>query len=168
MFQQTYGGDVLEPVLLKIISRQSLAPVGARDCNKLVSALEVFMVLLKEANQFVQDSKNVKNCVTLVSKVAFEHAVNPAVTLPILGALLTLRDLNLASTMAQLAKLDANHFRVVEQLAKQHAPDLDLNIRQHVIQRILFGVDPSDESSQKSSVHEPKPGQVRLEVDPRQ
>jgi hypothetical protein len=138
------------PLVIKILAKENLARKVPFDCNKLVSALEVFMVLLKEAQIFASKPKNVKQCVFLASKIAFEHSQNPSVTLPIIGALLTLRDLNLSQTMAQLARLETKYFKVIEHLAKQHAPDLDTNIRQHVVQKILFGVDLSDESSQQS------------------
>lgn len=85
------------PIMIKILAKET-ATRREHD-NKLVSSLEVFMVLLKEAQNFVSKPKNVKHCVFLVSKIAFEHASNPAVTLPIIGALLTLRDQNLKSTM---------------------------------------------------------------------
>ena len=83
------------------------------------------MVLLKEAADFTSKPRNVKQCVFLISKVAFEHIDNQAITQPIIGALLTLRDLNLAATMASLAKLDSKYLHSIEKLAKQYAPDLD-------------------------------------------
>ena len=119
------------PLLIKILAKESLSKV--QDLNKLVSTLEVFMVMLKEAMVFCTRPKNVKQCVFLVSKVAFEHSTTPTVTLPIIGALLTLRDLNLKAPMAQLSKLDSKYLKTIEKLAKQYAPDLDQNIREHVI-----------------------------------
>lgn len=35
--------------------------------------------------------------------------------------------------MAQLSKLDSKYLKTIEKLAKQYAPDLDQNIREHVI-----------------------------------
>ena len=73
------------------------------------------------------------------------------ITMPVIGSLLTLRDKNLNATMDSLAKIDNQILHKIELLAKEHAPDLDQNIKDHVVQKILFGVDQSDESSQKQS-----------------
>jgi len=50
------------------------------------------MVLLKGAEAFTSNTKNVKLCVHLISRIATEHFDDKAITLPIIGALLTLRD----------------------------------------------------------------------------
>ena len=71
--------------------------------------------------------------------------------MPIIGIMLTLRDKNLGYTMDSLARLDPPVLHKFEQLVKQHAPDLFQNIKDHVSQKILFGVDPSDESSSRTN-----------------
>jgi hypothetical protein len=72
------------------------------------------MVLLKEATNFVTKPRNVKQCVFMISKVAHEYHRTPAVTQPIIGSLLTLRDLNLKATMTNLSKLNLQHLRNIE------------------------------------------------------
>jgi hypothetical protein len=61
----------------------------------LICCLEVLMVLLKDAYDYSSSSDNVRNCVLKIAVITGEHAANKAVTLPIIGALLTLRDKNL-------------------------------------------------------------------------
>ncbi len=106
IFQQAYGGDLLVPLLIKILAKETKIYTKLNDCNKLISTLEVFMVLLKETTNFVTKPRNVKQCVFLISKVAFEYYRTPAVTQPIIGSMLTLRDLNLKATMTNLSKLN--------------------------------------------------------------
>lgn len=65
--------------------------------------------------------------------------------------MLTLRDKNLGLTMDSLARVDVAALAKFEKLVKQYAPDLFENIKNHVSQKILFGVDPSDESSSRTN-----------------
>ena len=51
---------MLVPLLLKILAKETLSQRDKHDSNKLVSTLEVFMVLLKEAKTFVSKQINVK------------------------------------------------------------------------------------------------------------
>lgn len=53
------------------------------------------MVLLKDAYHFAMSEDNIKSCVLKITLIASENAANKAVTLPIIGALLTLRDKNI-------------------------------------------------------------------------
>ena len=76
------------------------------------------MVLLKDAHDFTSKPRNVKQCVFLTSRIAFEHIDNQAITLPIIGVFLTLRDSNLSATMASMAKLDSKYLQTIEKLAK--------------------------------------------------
>ena len=84
---------------------------------------------------------------TKICEIASENYGNQMITMPVIGSLLTLRDKNLSATMDSFAKLDTQILHKIELLAKEHAPDLDQNIKDHVVQKILFGVDQSDESS---------------------
>ena len=86
-----------------------------------------------------------------ICKLAADQFENPLVTMPVIGSMLTLRDKNLGYTMDSLARLDPPVLQKFELLAKQHAPDLFENIRDHVSQKILFGVDASDESSSRGT-----------------
>lgn len=61
------------------------------------------MVLLKDAFQYSMSNENVKICVSKIAVIANENSANKSVTLPIIGALLTLRDKNLKATMHSLA-----------------------------------------------------------------
>lgn len=80
-----------------------------------------------------------------------EHFHNELITMPIIGTMLTLRDKNLGLTMDSLARVDVAALAKFEKLARQYAPDLFENIKNHVSQKILFGVDPSDESSSRTN-----------------
>ena len=71
--------------------------------------------------------------------------------MPVIGTMLTLRDKNLGFTMDSLARLDTSVLAKFESLAKLHAPDLYENIKNHVSQKILFGMDASDESSSRTN-----------------
>jgi len=90
------------------------------------------MVLLKDTCQFAQRSANIKKCVERICTLAAVHYDNPLVTMPIVGSMLTLRDKNLGYTMDSLARLDPPILAKFEHLAKQHAPDLFQNIKDHV------------------------------------
>lgn len=61
------------------------------------------MVLLKDAYQYSMIDENVKACVLKISVIAGENSANKSITLPIIGALLTLRDKNLKATMMSLS-----------------------------------------------------------------
>ena len=123
IFQQIFGGDSLVPILLKILD-------GFADLqNKvLISCLEVLMVLLKDAYEFAISPDNVKICVLKLCHVAGENSGNKAVTLPIIGALLTMRDKNLPATMSSLAQLEGKRLDIIKRLAHFYAPDLEENI----------------------------------------
>ena len=119
--------------------------------NAIISSLEVLMVLLKDTVTFGQRSRNIKKCVERICTLAAEHFDNQLVTMPVIGTMLTLRDKNLGYTMDSLARLDPPILHKFELLARQHAPDLFQNIKDHVSQKILFGVDASDESSSRTN-----------------
>jgi hypothetical protein len=72
----------------------------------LISCLEVLMVLLKDAYEYSMQNDNIKQCVLKIAVIAGENSANKAVTLPIIGALLTLRDKNIVATMNSLAMLE--------------------------------------------------------------
>jgi hypothetical protein len=61
------------------------------------------------------------------------------VTLPIVGALLTLRDKNIQACMNSLALLDNKTLDVIKRLGHYYAPDLEENIIEHVIMKKING-----------------------------
>jgi hypothetical protein len=78
------------------------------------------------------NDENVKNCVLRISIIAGENSANKAVTLPIIGALLTLRDKNIRATMKSLALLDNKNLDIIKRLSHFYAPDLEENIIEYV------------------------------------
>ena len=74
-----------------------------------------------------------KNCVAKICELASENYGNQMITMPVIGSLLTLRDKNLSATMDSLAKIETQILHKIELLAKEHAPDLDQNIKDHVV-----------------------------------
>lgn len=86
------------------------------------------MVLLKDAYEYSMSSDNVKKCVQRICVIAGEHSANKAVTLPIIGALLTLRDKNISATMSSLAMLENKQLDIIKRLSHFYAPDLEENI----------------------------------------
>lgn len=61
IFQRVYGADLLLPLIIKILFKDTLHPTNDNTkVDKLVSTLEVLMVLLKDAPKFVSKPKNVK------------------------------------------------------------------------------------------------------------
>jgi hypothetical protein len=58
------------------------------------------------------------------------------VTLPIIGALLTLRDKNFSATMNSLATLDSKILDIIKRLSHFYAPDLEENIQEYVMLKI--------------------------------
>ena len=76
--------------------------------------------------------ENVKTCVLKISVIAGENSANKSVTLPIIGALLTLRDKNLKATMMSLSQLDNKNLDIIKRLSHFYAPDLEENICEHV------------------------------------
>lgn len=114
---------MLVPILLKILDNSSQIQ------NKvLISCLEVLMVLLKDSYSYSMSNENVKACVTKITVIAYENSANKLVTLPIIGALLTLRDKNLLATMTSLAALDSKVLDIIKRLSHFYAPDLEENI----------------------------------------
>ena len=86
------------------------------------------MVLLKDAYEYSLIDDNVKVCVLKVSIIAGENSANKSVTLPIIGALLTLRDKNIKATMKSLSMLDSKTLEIIKRLSHFYAPDLEENI----------------------------------------
>ncbi|CDW87981.1 clip-associating protein [Stylonychia lemnae] len=130
MFQQIYGGDQLVPILLKILDKAETIQ------NKvLISCLEVLMVLLKDAYQFAMSEDNIKNCVIKVCLIASDNSANKAVTLPIIGALLTLRDKNVNASMQAILMLDSKTLEIIKRLGHFYAPDLEENIVEFINKR---------------------------------
>ena len=64
--------------------------------------------------------------------MAAENITNPNITMPVIGSLLTLRDINLNGTMDSLARLDLSALKKIELLAQDNASDLYQNIKDHV------------------------------------
>ena len=93
------------------------------------------MVLLKDAYHFALSPENIKTCVTKICLIAGENSGNKAVTLPIIGALLTLRDKNLMATMNSLATLESKNLDIIKRLSHFYAPDLEENITDYVIKQ---------------------------------
>ena len=52
-------------------------------------------------------------------------------TLPIIGALLTLRDKNIRATMQSMAMLDNKTLEIIKRLSHFYAPDLEENINDY-------------------------------------
>lgn len=119
--------------------------------NTIISSLEVLMVLLRDTITYCQRRRCIEKCVSRICELAAEHYDNSLVTMPIIGTMLTLRDKNLGLTMDSLARLDISVLAKFESLAKSHAPDLYENIKNHVSQKILFGIDASDGSSSRTN-----------------
>ena len=65
-------------------------------------------------------------------------------TLPIIGALLTLRDKNIQACMNSLALLDPKTLDVIKRLAHYYAPDLEENIIEYVMRRRSLNDDQDD------------------------
>mmetsp|Transcript_400 Transcript_400/g.444 ORF Transcript_400/g.444 Transcript_400/m.444 type:complete len:138 (+) Transcript_400:991-1404(+) len=107
------------------------------------------MVLLKDAYEYSTQRENVRVCVKKLALIAGDNAANKAVTLPIIGALLTLRDKNLQATMSSLTFLDLKHLDIIKRLSHFYAPDLEENIIEHIINR-------SNESQQECIEESPR------------
>ena len=95
------------------------------------------MVLLKDAFQFAMTQENVRACVLRICFIAKDNVANKSVTLPIIGALLTLRDKNLQACMSSLALLDPKTLEVIKRLGHYYAPDLEENVVEYVMRRKL-------------------------------
>ena len=94
------------------------------------------MVLLKDAFEYSQSTENIRICVKKITVIAGENAANKAVTLPIIGALLTLRDKNLHATMNSLLLLENKHLDIIKRLSHFYAPDLEENIIEFVLSKV--------------------------------
>lgn len=91
------------------------------------------MVLLKDAFQYSMSNENVKICISKIAVIANDNAANKSVTLPIIGALLTLRDKNIKATMNSLALLDSKVLDIIKRLSHFYAPDLEENIQEYIL-----------------------------------
>ncbi len=74
-------------------------------------------------------------CILRLCFIAKDNSANKAITLPIIGALLTLRDKNIYASMNALAILDPKTLEVIQRLGHFYAPDLEENIVEYVIHR---------------------------------
>ena len=70
-----------------------------------------------------------------IAIIASENAANKAVTLPIIGALLTLRDKNISACMLALSLLDTRTLDIIRRLGHFYAPDLEENIMEYIINK---------------------------------
>lgn len=104
------------------------------------------MVLLKDSYQYSMSNDNVRTCVTKIAVIANENSANKLVTLPIIGALLTLRDKNLRATMNSLAALDSKVLDIIKRLSHYYAPDLEENIQEYILNQISESFQPVEES----------------------
>ena len=71
-------------------------------------------------------------CVNKLTGIALNNSTNKAVTLPIIGSLLTLRDKNMTATMNSFGVLDRQRLEVIRKLSRLYAPDLDENIQEYI------------------------------------
>lgn len=92
--------------------------------------------------------ENIKLCVIKIATIASENAANKAVTLPIIGALLTLRDKNIYACMQALSLLDTKTLEIIKRLGHFYAPDLEENIIEYIINRQRQGGESGTGQSQ--------------------
>lgn len=148
------------PILLRLLQQE-----GESLQNKvMISCLEVLMVLLKDSFEFTMNNLQVKQCVGRLCTLAHQNVQNKAVTLPIIGSLLTLRDKNIRATMDGMIEVDTMRKGTLDsiiRLAHYYAPDLEDNIQEYVLSK-LENVQSNKDLSEEQSPRELENRKMKL------
>mmetsp|Transcript_27843 Transcript_27843/g.27718 ORF Transcript_27843/g.27718 Transcript_27843/m.27718 type:complete len:351 (-) Transcript_27843:245-1297(-) len=120
---QRYGGDKLLDYFCDILdSKQASVVIGV--------ALEVLSTqLIKATDSYFKDKLNIKKLVKRIGKMFYEFSSDRTITMPALGSLLALRDIEMSRTIKAIINLPSQQFEIVKDMSDSYAPDLssDLN-----------------------------------------
>lgn len=119
---QRYGGDKLLDYFCTILdTKQESIIIGV--------ALEVLSTqLIKATDLYFKDKANIRNIVKRIGRIFYEFSTDRAITMPALGSLLSLRDLEMNRTIKAIMNLPSQQFEVVKDFSDSYAPDLSSNL----------------------------------------
>lgn len=125
LLSQRYGGDKL----LKYF-------VGVLDVKEdeiiITTALEVLShQLIKSTEDFSKEKSNIKKLVKRIGRIILEFSSTKTITMPALGSLLALRDLETNRTIRAILNLPAKQVELIKSLSESYAPDLASNLNAH-------------------------------------
>jgi hypothetical protein len=119
---QRYGGDKLINYFVTLIDIKENSVVTAAALEFLSNQL------IKATDLYFKDKPNVKKFVKRIGRIIFEKSADKSVTMPALGCLLALRDLETHRTVKAILNLSNHQLELIRNLADSYAPDLASNL----------------------------------------
>ena len=119
---QRYGGDKLIKYFISVLDiKEDIIVIGA--------SLEVLSHhLIKSSGDYFAEKSNLKRLIKRIGSVTVEYSDNESITMPALGVLLALRDLQMHKTIKCILGLPVNQLDVIQTLSNSFAPDLASNL----------------------------------------
>lgn len=122
LLNQRYGGDKLMKYFIGILDVKE-------DIIVLAAALEVLShQLIKSTDDYFKEKTNIKKIVKRLGRIISEYSGNKTITMPTLGSLLALRDLDTGRTIKAIMNLPDKQLEIVRYLSDSYAPDLASNL----------------------------------------
>ena len=121
LLNQRYGGDKLLKYFINVLDvKEDLVVMGA--------ALEVLSHIIKSTEEFFREKSNVKKFVIRVGRILQEFSANKSITMPALGSILALRDIEKTRTIKTILNLPSKQLEIIRSLSDSFAPDLASNL----------------------------------------
>lgn len=119
---QRYGGDKLLKYFVSVLDiKEDVIVIGA--------ALEVLSnQLIKATDEFFKEKSNIKKTVKRIGRIIVEFSTDKTMTMPALGCLLALRDLETSRTIKAILNLPSQQLDIIRDLSDSYAPDLASNL----------------------------------------
>ena len=119
---QRYGGDKLLEYFINMLDvKEDIVVIGA--------ALEVLSTqLIKSTDQYFKDKLNIKKIVKKLGRLIYDYSSDKTISMPGLGSLLALRDIEMNRTIKSLMSLPSQQLDIIKDLSDSYAPDLSSNL----------------------------------------
>ena len=119
---QRYGGDKLMKYFVSVLDIKE-------DVIVIEAALEVLShQLIKCTYDYFKEKSNIKKIIKRIGRVVYEYSGNKTITMPALGTLLALRDLDTNRTIKAITNLTDKQIEIIKSLSDSYAPDLASNL----------------------------------------
>lgn len=134
---QRYGGDKLLDYFCDILdAKQASVVIGV--------ALEVLSTqLIKATDSYFKDKLNIKKLVKRIGKLFYEFSSDRTITMPALGSLLALRDIEMNRTIKAIINLPSQQLEIVKDMSDSYAPDLSSDLNTTVSDQTQMYSNPS-------------------------
>lgn len=122
LFIQRFGGDKILEYFDKVLdTKEDTVVIGA--------ALELLSTkLIKASSQYFKEKLNIKKIIKRIGKILFEFSSDKEISMPALGSLLALRDIEKRRTIKAIIKLPSHQLEIIRDLSDSYAPDLSSNL----------------------------------------